>query len=184
MTLAAEGDRKVVKAAVRAGKAQGAKITSRIIPPGDADKWQAQIDDMEDEIKAIMQEEKEEKQLAHVEMQVTKGENLLEHEADIKGRPRRTWFETQHEKEKAKLAGRAELNGVRESMKKKGGGKLSNNDKKKLDAKTLRSSGDLWRKGKNSAVAAPGKGPKAGGGKTRAPGGSRGKSRGGRGGKR
>ncbi|EQL03810.1 ATP-dependent RNA helicase drs-1 [Ophiocordyceps sinensis CO18] len=184
VTLAAEGDRKVVKAAVRAGKAQGAKIPSRIIPPGDADKWQAQIDDMEDEIKAIMQEEKEEKQLAHVEMQVTKGENLLEHEADIKGRPRRTWFETQHEKEKAKLAGRAELNGVRESMKKKGGGKLSNNDKKKLDAKTLRSSGDLWRKGKNSAVAAPGKGPKAGGGKTRAPGGSRGKSRGGRGGKR
>ncbi|KAM4057267.1 DEAD/DEAH box helicase [Hirsutella rhossiliensis] len=168
VTLAAEGDRKVVKAAVRAGKAQGAKIASRIIPPADADKWQDRVDDMEDEMKEIMQEEKEEKQLAHAEMQVMKGENLLEHEAEIKGRPKRTWFETQHDKEKAKLAGRAELNGVRESMKKKGGGKLSNKDKKKLDAKALRSDGDLWRKGKNSGAPAPGKGSKAGGGKPRA----------------
>ena len=120
VTLAAEADRKVVKSAVKAGKAQGAKIASRVISPGDADKWQGQIDQMDEEIEAVMQEEKEEKQFAQAEMQVKKGENMIEHEAEIKGRPKRTWFETQHDKKKAKEAGRDELNGMRETMKKKG----------------------------------------------------------------
>ncbi|OTB07898.1 hypothetical protein M426DRAFT_52750 [Hypoxylon sp. CI-4A] len=146
ITLAAEPDRKVVKAAVRAGKAQGAKINSLIIDPADADKWQDKIDEMEDEIEAIAQEEKEEKQLAQVEMQIKKGENMVVHEDDIKSRPKRTWFETQHDKQKAKEAGKAELNGFKESLKKKGNGKLSNKDKKKLDAKSVRTEG-MWKKG-------------------------------------
>lgn len=148
-TLAAEPDRKVVRAAVKAGKAQGSKITSRIIDPVEADKWQKKIDDMEDEIDEIMKEEKDEKQLAHMEMQVKKGENLMEHEAEIKSRPKRTWFESEHDKKKAKEAGRSQLNGLRESLKKKHGGKsLSNKDKKKLDAKASRSEGPTWKKGR------------------------------------
>ncbi|PKS10377.1 hypothetical protein jhhlp_002128 [Lomentospora prolificans] len=148
-TLAAEPDRKVVRAAVKAGKAQGAKITSRVIDPAEADKWQKKIDELEDEVKEVMQEEKEEKQLAHMEMQVKKGENLIEHEAEIKGRPKRTWFESEHDKKKAKEAGRTQLNGLRESLKKKHGGKmLSNKDKKKLDAKAARAEGPTWKKGR------------------------------------
>ncbi|KAI1088195.1 hypothetical protein F5B19DRAFT_496619 [Rostrohypoxylon terebratum] len=146
ITLAAEPDRKVVKAAVKAGKAQGAKISSLIIDPADADKWQAKIDEMADEIEAIAKEEKEEKQLAQVEMEIKKGENMVIHEDEIKARPKRTWFETQHDKQKAKEAGRTELNGLRESLKKKGNGKLSNKDKKKLDAKSVRAEG-MWKKG-------------------------------------
>ncbi|EMT64191.1 ATP-dependent RNA helicase DRS1 [Fusarium odoratissimum] len=143
LTLASETDRKVVKAAVKAGKAQGAKIVSRQIEA-------AEIDEMDDEIEEIMQEEKEEKQLAHVEMQVKKGENLIQHEAEIKGRPRRTWFESEHDKKQSKQAGKDELNGMREAMKKKTG-KLSNKDKKRLDAKQLRAEGGgEWRKGKSS----------------------------------
>ncbi|KAF4459741.1 ATP-dependent RNA helicase DRS1 [Fusarium albosuccineum] len=149
LTLAAEPDRKVVKAAVKAGKAQGAKIISRVIEAPEVDKFQAQIDEMDDEIDEIMQEEKEEKQLAHVEMQVRKGENLIDHEAEIKSRPKRTWFETEHDKKQSKQAGRDELNGMREGMKKKTG-KLSNKDKKRLDAKQMRSEGQEWRKGKSS----------------------------------
>ncbi|KHN97083.1 dependent RNA helicase drs-1 [Metarhizium album ARSEF 1941] len=159
VTLAAEGDRKVVKAAVKAGRTQGAKITSRVIAPADADKLQEEIDGMEDEINEIIQEEKEERQLAQAEMQVKKGENLIEHEAEIKSRPKRTWFETQHDKKKAKQAGKDELNGLRESLKKKGSGKLSNKDKKTLDAKAMRSGGRLWKKGKGDAEAHKGKGP-------------------------
>lgn len=146
VTLAAEPDRKVVKAAVRAGKAQGAKISSLIIDPAVADEWQDKIDDMADEIEDIAKEEKEEKQLAQVEMQIKKGENMVLHEDEIKSRPKRTWFETQHDKQKAKEAGKAELNGFKESLKKKGNGKLSNKDKKKLDAKTVRTEG-MWKKG-------------------------------------
>ncbi|KAM5351213.1 hypothetical protein ACJ41O_003936 [Fusarium nematophilum] len=149
LTLAAEADRKVVKAAVKAGKAQGAKIISRAIEAAEADKFQSQIDEMDDEIDEIMQEEKEEKHLAQVEMQVRKGENLIQHEAEIKSRPKRTWFETEHDKKAAKLAGRDELNGLREGLKKKTG-KLSNKDKKRLDAKQMRSEGQEWRKGKSS----------------------------------
>ncbi|TDZ54432.1 ATP-dependent RNA helicase DRS1 [Colletotrichum trifolii] len=145
ITLAAEPDRKVVKAAVKAGKAQGAKIMSRVIEPTEADKWQAQVDEMEDEIEEIMEEEKQEKQFAQAEMQVRKGENILEHEAEIKGRPKRTWFETQDDKKKAKDAGRAELNGADGKKKKQ---KLSNKDRKKLDTKAMRSDGPVWKKGK------------------------------------
>ncbi|EON97845.1 putative atp-dependent rna helicase drs1 protein [Phaeoacremonium minimum UCRPA7] len=149
VTLAAEPDRKVVKAAVKAGKAQGAKISSRIIEPAIADEWQDKIDDLEDEVEMVMQEEKEEKQMAQVEMQVKKGENMIQYEDDIKSRPKRTWFETEKDKKAAKEAGRAELNGVRESLKKKhDGGKLSNKDKKKLDAKAARSDGRSWKKGR------------------------------------
>ncbi|KAF9872974.1 ATP-dependent RNA helicase drs1 [Colletotrichum karsti] len=141
ITLAAEPDRKVVKAAVKAGKSQGAKILSRVIEPAEADKWQAKVDEMDDEIEEIMVEEKEEKQFAQAEMQVRKGENIIEHEAEIKARPKRTWFETQDDKKKAKDAGRAELNGKKKQ-------KLSNKDKKKLDAKESRSEGHVWKKGK------------------------------------
>ncbi|KAK4169502.1 hypothetical protein QBC43DRAFT_340846 [Cladorrhinum sp. PSN259] len=148
ITLAAEPDRKVVKSVVRAGKAQGAKIVSRVIDPADADKWQAQIDDMEDEIDEVIKEEKEEKQLQQVEMQVKKGENLIRYEEEINARPKRTWFETQQDKKAAKDAGRAELNGVREKMKKKNEGKLSNKDKKKLDSKLERSDSRSWKKGR------------------------------------
>jgi ATP-dependent RNA helicase DDX27 len=147
-TLAAEPDRKVVKAAVKAGKAQGAKILSRVIDPADADAWQEKIDDLEDEIEEIGREEKEEKQLAQAEMHVKKGENMIQYEEDIMGRPRRTWFETEHDKKKAREAGRTELNGIRESLKKKNSGKLSNKDKKKLDAKAARSEGQGWKKGR------------------------------------
>lgn len=147
VTLAAEPDRKVVKAAVKTGKAQGAKISSLVIESGEADKWQEKIDAMDDEINEIMEEEKEEKQLSNAEMQIKKGENIVLHEDEIKSRPKRTWFETQHDKKKAKEAGHAELNGLRESLKKKSGGKLSNKDIKKLDAKTTRSDNRSWKKG-------------------------------------
>lgn len=180
VTLAAETDRKVVKAAVRAGKAQGAKITSRIIAPADADKLQEEIDAMEDDIHGIMQEEKEEKQLAQAEMQVKKGENLIEHEAEIKSRPKRTWFETEHDKKKSRQAGKDELNGLKEGLKKKSAsGKLSNKDKKKLDSRAERvDGGRAWKKGKGDAAAAAKAKPGKGRGKSGGRGGSKMKGKG------
>ncbi|VUC32002.1 unnamed protein product [Clonostachys rosea] len=150
VTLAAEPDRKVVKAAVKAGKSQGAKIMSRVIDPADADKWQAQIDEMEDEVEEILREEKTEKHLAQAEMQVRKGENMIQHEDEIKSRPKRTWFETQDDKKAARQAGRTELNGARENPKLKAKAKLSNKDMKRLDAKAMRAEGREWKKGKTS----------------------------------
>lgn len=42
-------------------------------------------------------------QIRRAEMELKKGENMLEHEAEIFSRPARTWFQT--EKEKARSAG-------------------------------------------------------------------------------
>ncbi|KAI0448840.1 P-loop containing nucleoside triphosphate hydrolase protein [Xylaria acuta] len=152
ITLAAEPDRKVVKTIVKAGKSQGAKISSLIIEPRDADEWQMRIDELEDEIVAIAREEKEERQFAQAEMQIRKGENIVLHEDEIKARPKRTWFETEADKKAAKEAGHAELNGLRDALKKRGGGRLSGKDKKKLDARAARKEeadggGRMWKKG-------------------------------------
>ncbi|CZT51714.1 probable ATP-dependent RNA helicase drs1 [Rhynchosporium secalis] len=146
-TLAAEPDRKVVKAAVRSGRAQGAKIVSRVIESSEADEWAQKVEDFEDEIDEILKEEKEDKQLAQVEMQVRKGENIMTHEDEIKGRPKRTWFESEQDKRSAKKIGRDALNGV-ESILKKKPGKLSNKDKKKLDDRESRTEGKVWKKGR------------------------------------
>lgn len=151
-TLAAEPDRKVVKAAVKAARTQNAKIASRIIEVKDADEMQAKVDAYADEIEEILKEEKEDKLLSQAEMQVRKGENIIVHEDEIKSRPKRTWFETEADKFRAKKTGRAELNGEENPLKKKiiakNGGKLSNKDKKKLDDREARTSEVVWKKGR------------------------------------
>ncbi|KAG9234275.1 P-loop containing nucleoside triphosphate hydrolase protein [Amylocarpus encephaloides] len=146
-TLAAEPDRKIVKAAVKSARAQGAKIASRVIESSDADKWALEVENMQDDIEEILKEEKEDKELAQVEMQVKKGENMINHESEIASRPKRTWFESEVEKTAAKNAGRAALNGA-ESVLKKKPGKLSNKDKKKLDDRDARMEGKVWKKGR------------------------------------
>ncbi|OJD15031.1 hypothetical protein AJ78_04686 [Emergomyces pasteurianus Ep9510] len=143
-TLAAEPDRKVVKAAVKTGRAQGAKIVSRLIDTAEADMWATKVEEMQEEVKEILKEEKEEKQLAQAEMEVTRGSNLIYHEKEIMSRPKRTWFENEKEKLQAKQRSFEELNGP--SKKKKG--KLSGKDKKKLDDSRERREGKVWKKGK------------------------------------
>ncbi|KAI9814201.1 MAG: nucleolar DEAD-box protein required for synthesis of 60S ribosomal subunit [Pycnora praestabilis] len=145
-TIAAEPDRKVVKAAVKAGRAQGAKIVSRVVEPADADAWVKKVENMEEEIEDIMREEKEEKQLSGVEMQVRRGENIITHEDEIMARPKRTWFESEKEKLAAKRTGRVELNGPEGGKKEKR--KLSGKDKKRLDDRAERMDGKVWKKGK------------------------------------
>lgn len=148
-TIAAEPDRKVVKAAVRAGKAQGAKIASRVVEPAVADDWAAKAEALGDEIDEILQEEKTEKQLAQAEMQVTKGENLIKHEAEIKARPKRTWFETERQKREAQNLGATVLNGADAVQAKKEKKRLSNKDKKRMDDSRERLEGKAgWKKGK------------------------------------
>ncbi|KAF3929502.1 hypothetical protein ABW19_dt0201443 [Dactylella cylindrospora] len=129
ITLAAEADRKIVKKAIKAGQENG-KVVSRTLDMAKVDELTESLDGMEDDINAVLEDEKEEKQLLQVEMQVRKGENLIKYEEEISSRPRRTWFESEKDKKKAKEAGKAELNGVAGEKKKKV--KLSGKMKKKL----------------------------------------------------
>ena len=146
-TIAAEPDRKVVKQAVKSGRSQGATIISRFVEAGLADGWTKKVEGLQDEVEAILKEEKEEKALAGAEMHLRKGENIMEHKTEIKSRPKRTWFESEKEKQIAKGSGQAELNGA-VGLGKKKAGKLSGKDKKTLDDRRERKEGRVWKKGK------------------------------------
>ena len=143
-TIAAEPDRKVVKAAVKAARTQGAKIVSRALPNEEVDAMNARLESLEGDVTEILAEEKEAKLLAQTENELSRGENLMKHKDEIMARPKRTWFETEKEKADAKKRGFEALNNpngldVQVRSEKK---KLSNKDKKKLDAKRDRKEGN------------------------------------------
>lgn len=178
-TLAAEPDRKVVKAAVKAARAQGAGIVSRVVEMADADHWAGEVAGLAAEVDEVLAEEKEERELGQVGRQVARASNLVEHRDEILSRPRRTWFESEREKKIKK---------VREIRGRDGGGaggtgagtsappagkRLSGKQKKRLDDKRERlaeeggggggggGGGDggaangkkIWRKGKGGEEA-------------------------------
>ena len=153
-TLAAEPDRKIVKAAVKAAKAQNATIRQRTITPAEADVWQAKVDDLEEDIEAVLREEKEEKVLANTERDLSRADNIVTHRDEIMARPKKTWFESEAEKKTAKQRGRVQLNGpdvddASTGKKKKEKKKLSNKQKKQLQDKDDRKAGLEWKKGKS-----------------------------------
>lgn len=132
VTLAAESDRRVVKAAVKAAQDQSAKVVSRVLDVGKVDALGAEIEELQDEVEEILKEEKQEKQIQSAELQVRRGENLIKHEDEIKSRPKRTWFETQREKEERGKMSKAALNGVNLPEKKE---KLSNKKRKRMEGR-------------------------------------------------
>lgn len=71
----------------------------------------------------------------------------MKHESEIKSRPKRTWFESEKEKQIAKKSGHVELNGA-VGLGRKKAGKLSGKDKKMLDDRRERKEGRMWKKGK------------------------------------
>lgn len=150
-TLASEPDRKVVKAAVKAARSQGAKVASRVLEQTMITEMNDKLESLADEIEEILKEEKQEKQLAQIESEVTRGENLMRYQDEIMSRPKRTWFESEKEKQANKDRAKAELvsKGVNFAGEKK---KLSNKDKKRLDLSRDRKEGRAWKKGKNDGI--------------------------------
>ncbi|KAK1808933.1 nucleolar DEAD-box protein required for synthesis of 60S ribosomal subunit [Friedmanniomyces endolithicus] len=163
-TLAAEPDRRVVKAAVKAAKAQsGAQIRQRTVDPKDADTWQRRCDDLETDIEDVLREEKEEKVLQQTERTIVKAENIERYGDEIAARPKKTWFQSEKEKVAAKAKGGVVLNGESGGAGEEGGkkkprtGKLSNKQKKRLQDKDDRKAGLEWKKTKGSEQKAKGK---------------------------
>ena len=104
VTLVGEGDRKMLKAAVKHSSSSSTdqSIRQRTLPAPLLTTLQTKLSGLKDEISAILGEEKEEKAIRVAEMELKKGENMIEHEEEIFGRPKRVWFQSQNEKEKAK----------------------------------------------------------------------------------
>ncbi|KAF7791845.1 hypothetical protein EIP86_002869 [Pleurotus ostreatoroseus] len=100
VTLVGEADRKMLKAAIKHASGED-QVRHRQIPGEAVAKWSKKLEEMKEEVTEVLQEEKEEKQLRQAEMELRKGQNLIEHEEEIHSRPARTWFQSAKEKSKA-----------------------------------------------------------------------------------
>ncbi|GAA5922859.1 DEAD/DEAH box helicase [Sporobolomyces koalae] len=108
LTLVGESDRKLVKLAMK--HAPQETIKQRTVPTDVVNAVISELQAMEKEVKEVMREEREEKEFRRGNMELQKAQNLLEHEAEIKSRPARTWFQTETEKKTARNLGTAEHN--------------------------------------------------------------------------
>lgn len=147
ITLAAESDRKLVKAAVKSAQAQGGKVVSRVLDVAKVDAMDDKLQKLESEIDEILAEEKQEKEIQQMEMQIRRTENIRDHQAEIAARPRRTWFETQQEKKESKERGRIELNGGEVRI-----GKISGKKRKREEAKTEAKEAGVYKKTKRDRM--------------------------------
>lgn len=154
-------ERTLLRPILRLAKSQAAPIRTRTLPLGALTNLQAQVSNSQPEIDAIFKEEKEERLLAQTERDMNKGENLMQYEAKIMSRPRRTWFQSESEKERAKGVGREARMGFVDGGgggpsggKKEKKGRLSGKEKKRLDARDERKggAGAGWKKGADERV--------------------------------
>ncbi|XP_055834728.1 DEAD-box ATP-dependent RNA helicase 28 isoform X2 [Solanum dulcamara] len=95
VTFVTDNDRSLLKAIV---KRAGSRLKSRIVAEQSITKWAQVIEQLEDQVSAVMQEEREEMALRKAEMEANKAENMIAHRGEIYSRPKRTWFVTEKEK--------------------------------------------------------------------------------------
>ena len=100
MTLVGEADRKMLKAAIKHGAGED-KIRHRVVSAETVSHWAKVVAEMHSEVEAVLAEEKEEKVIRQAEMEIKKGQNMIDHGDEIFSRPARTWFQTGKDKEKA-----------------------------------------------------------------------------------
>ncbi|KAI5808603.1 P-loop containing nucleoside triphosphate hydrolase protein [Peziza echinospora] len=154
-TLAAESDRKIVKAAVKSARTQGSTIAARVLSADAVDKLHKKCEKLEPEIAEILAEEKEEKGLGQVDMQIRKGENMMRYADEINARPQRSWFQSQADKKKAQDEMVRKLNSQNAIDASAGADllaiekrreKLSGKKKKRLDGTKDREEGRVFKK--------------------------------------
>ncbi|KGN59951.1 DEAD-box ATP-dependent RNA helicase 28 isoform X1 [Cucumis sativus] len=106
VTFVTDNDRSLLKAIA---KRAGSKLKSRIVAEQSIKKWSEIIEQMEDQVTAILREEREERALRKAEMEATKAENMIVHQEEIFSRPKKTWFITDREKRLVAKAAKASL---------------------------------------------------------------------------
>ncbi|ONK72634.1 uncharacterized protein A4U43_C04F21440 [Asparagus officinalis] len=95
VTFVTDNDRSLLKAIA---KRAGSQLKSRIVAEQPIAEWSRLIEQMEDQISAVLREEGEERILRKAEMEAAKAENMIKHKDEIYSRPKRTWFVTEREK--------------------------------------------------------------------------------------
>ncbi|GAA5980897.1 hypothetical protein JCM10908_003908 [Rhodotorula pacifica] len=108
LTLVGESDRKLVKLAMK--HAPPESIKQRTIPADVVGAVSKELREMDAEVKAVVMEEREEKEFRRGNMELQKASNMLEYADEIKSRPARTWFQSQTDKVASKKLGKDEHN--------------------------------------------------------------------------
>ncbi|GMM55512.1 putative ATP-dependent RNA helicase [Maudiozyma humilis] len=86
-------------------KGQRGKALGRNVDWTKVEDTNAIIEKSADTVEEILEEEKQEKEILRAEMQIRKGENMLKHKKEIQSRPKRTWFQSEKDKQNVKLLG-------------------------------------------------------------------------------
>eukprot|EP01116_Phalansterium_solitarium_P012238 TRINITY_DN2833_c0_g1_i1.p1 TRINITY_DN2833_c0_g1~~TRINITY_DN2833_c0_g1_i1.p1 ORF type:complete len:822 (+),score=381.04 TRINITY_DN2833_c0_g1_i1:166-2631(+) len=108
ISLASEADRNLLKVVVKKAKS---KIKQRVLPADAIELWRGKIDDMAEDIESIIAEESEEREMRKAEMEAAKAENILTHHDEIYGRPAKTWFQSEKQKQSLKAQSKAAAEG-------------------------------------------------------------------------
>lgn len=97
VSLAGEQERSLVKEIIKNAKNP---VKNRIILPDIIDKYSRKLQSLETDVNKILEEERNERELAKIENQANRAEKLLKNESN-KG-TQRTWFQTQKERKEEK----------------------------------------------------------------------------------
>ncbi|XP_032671763.1 probable ATP-dependent RNA helicase DDX27 [Odontomachus brunneus] len=92
VSLAGEQERFLVKEVIKRAKNP---VKNRIIPPDIIEKYNKKLQSLEPNVEKILQEEKSERELAKIENQANRAENLLK---DSENKDQRSWFQSKKER--------------------------------------------------------------------------------------
>ncbi|KAI8917650.1 P-loop containing nucleoside triphosphate hydrolase protein [Powellomyces hirtus] len=101
VSLVGEADRNVLKMAIKNSRDE---VKHRIVPSSVVTKYETKISGLEDDVKATYAQEAHDRDIRNADMQITRMQNMILHEDEIKSKPAKTWFlnskEVAAEKEK------------------------------------------------------------------------------------
>ena len=81
----------MLKAAIKHASDVG-EVRHRTLSPEQLARWAPKLEEFNDEVAAFLKEEKEEKAIRQAQMELKKGENMIENEKEMFSRPARTWY--------------------------------------------------------------------------------------------
>ncbi|KAI6659364.1 ATP-dependent RNA helicase DDX27 [Oopsacas minuta] len=109
VSLVGENGRKVLKEAVK-GKHHQTSV-KRVVPGFIIEACKKELENISEDVIRVLEEEKEEKEMAAGEMEIRKAENLIKHRDEIASRPARTWFINKNDR-KTKSKGKPPDKGI------------------------------------------------------------------------
>lgn len=101
LTFVTDNDRPLLKQVV---KRTGTQLQIRVPVPQSVREWDTRVEAVEEELQAILAQEREEMELRRADMQAVKAQNMIDHSDEILSRPARTWFQSPQQKKDAASA--------------------------------------------------------------------------------